>query len=422
MKKKFTAIVLGAMHAQEKPYYVSDSEQKGLRVRVAPSGAKTWTVTYRIKGTKGVNSASLGPCDPEAKKGLGLAEARSRAADIMKAARLGRNLIEEESEERRAKRQRLKVAALIELYVKDTRNPNRKGGALRSANEIERRLNRALDTKADWAADDIHRADISKLLDPVSEQYPREAEKRRQVIGAMYRWGISKGYVMNDPTAGTVSYGDGEPRERRLAPSEIKLVWEWFDAGAGGMPPDCIEVLRLQFCLGNRASEVGGMKTSELVRQGEALSWKLPASRSKNKKERSIPLIGLARAIVEAAIERRKSGPLFRTLLTDRALASDDIGGALGERTLPCEHFTSHDLRRTMVSEMDEMGIPLDTIAAVIGHQRGTKRTRTLIKHYSRAVLDARVEAALMAWDRRLRDILGIETDEATDNVVRLRA
>jgi integrase len=279
-----------------------------------------------------------------------------------------------------------------------------------------------LATKLESAADAIRRADISSLLDIVAEKYPREAEKRRQIIGAMYRWGVSKGYVVTDPTAGTVSYGDGEPRERRLDPEEIKLVWDWFDSGAGGIPPDCIEVLRLQFCLGNRASEIGGMNTSELLRQGESLLWKLPAGRSKNKKGRSIPLIGLARTIVEAALERRKSGPLFRTLLTDRALASDDIGGALGERTLPCEHFTSHDLRRTMVSEMDEMGIPLDTIAAVIGHQRGTKRTRTLIKHYSRAVLDARVEAALMAWDRRLRDILGIETDEVADNVVRLRA
>jgi integrase len=410
------------MHPQEKPYYVADSEQKGLRVRISPSGAKTWSLTYRIRGLKDVKSHSLGPCDPEGKKGLSLAEARDRAADIMKAARLGRDLIEEEREEERIKRERLKVKELIDRYAKDVKSPKRKGGALRSADEIERRLKRALATNLESAADAIRRADISMLLDAVAEKHPREAEKRRQVVGAMYRWGISKGYVMTNPVEGTASYGDGEPRERRLDPEEIKLVWDWFDAGAGGIPPDCIEVLRLQFCLGNRASEIGGMNTSELLRQGESLLWKLPASRSKNKKERSIPLIGLARTIVEAALERHKSGPLFRTLLTDRALASDDIGGALGERTLPCAHFTSHDLRRTMVSEMDEMGIPLDTIAAAIGHQRGSKRTRTLIKHYSRAVLDERVEAALMAWDQRLRDILGIETDEVADNVVRLRA
>jgi hypothetical protein len=55
---------------------------------------------------------------------------------------------------------------------------------------------------------------------------------------------------------------------------------------------------------------------------------------------------------------------------------------------------------------MDELGIPLDTIAAVIGHQRGSRDTRTLVRHYSRPRLDARVEAALAAWDSRLSDII----------------
>jgi integrase len=422
MRKQLTGLVLGALHPQTKTYYVSDSGQKGLRVRVATTGAKTWCLTYRIKGVTGVQGHSLGPIDPDGKKGLSLAEARDRAADIMKAARLGRDLIEEEKEEKRKSQQRLKVSTLIERYAKDVRKPTRKGGALRSADEIERRLKRALDAKKDCAAEALQRADISDLLDPVSEKYPREAEKRRQVIRAMYRWGISKGYVATNPVEGTASYGDGEPRERRLEPNEIKLVWDWFETGADDMPPDCVEALKLQICLGSRASEVGGMRASELHWEDEWLFWTLPGSRSKNKKARVTPLVGLARAIVEAALRRHKSGPLFRTLLTDRALASDDIGSALGNRTLPCAHFTSHDLRRTMVSEMDEMGISLDTIAAAIGHQRGTKQTRTLIKHYSRAILDERVEAALMAWDRRLRDILGIGADEVADNVLRLRA
>jgi hypothetical protein len=55
---------------------------------------------------------------------------------------------------------------------------------------------------------------------------------------------------------------------------------------------------------------------------------------------------------------------------------------------------------------MDEIGIALDTIAAVVGHQRGSRDTRTLIRHYSRARLDVRVEAALTAWEARLRDIV----------------
>ncbi|GLS29290.1 Phage integrase family protein [Mesorhizobium albiziae] len=422
MKKKLTAIVLGALRPNVSAYYVADTEQKGLRVRVAPSGTRTWNVAYRIKGVKGVKSTSLGPCDPDGKKGLGLADARERAAAIMKAARLGRSLIEEEEEARRTKSERLKVTELIDRYAKHIKNPKRKGGPLRSAVDIERRLMRALEAKLDTAADSLRRIDISSLLDPVWEEYPREAEKRRQVIGAMYRWGIAKGYVTADPTHGTESYGDGEPGQRRLEPGETKAFWEWLDEGAESMPPDCIAVLRLQLCLGNRASEIGGMDTSELCWMGDTLFWRLPAARAKNKKEHFKPLVGLAREIVDEALKRRKHGPLFRTANSDRPITATDIGGALGNRTLPCAHFTSHDLRRTVVSGMDELGISLDTIAAVISHQRGTKNTRTLIKHYSRANLDMRVETALSTWDARLRDIIAGRAEQLGDNVVKLRA
>ena len=146
----------------------------------------------------------------------------------------------------------------------------------------------------------------------------------------------------------------------------------------------------------------------------------LPVSRSKNKSERTTPLVGMARAIVERALEGHKRGPLFRAALKERPLTASDVGHALKKRTLPCDHFSSHDLRRTVVSIMDEMGMALDTIAAVVGHQRGSKDTRTLVRHYSRPRLDERIEAALTAWDARLRDIIEGPRGTANSNVVRL--
>jgi hypothetical protein len=70
---------------------------------------------------------------------------------------------------------------------------------------------------------------------------------------------------------------------------------------------------------------------------------------------------------------------------------------------------------------MDEMGISLDTIAAVVGHQRGSRDTRTLIRHYSRPRLDDRVEAALIAWDERLRKFIAGEVEPAAGNVLPIR-
>ena len=385
---------------------MSDEQQNGLRVRVAPSGALTWNLAYRIKGEPKTKSISLGPCDANAQNGLGLAEARDRAAVIVKAARQGRDLLDEEKEARQTKQERMPIRELVERYVKNIKSPHRKGGALRTAGDIERRLKRALHPKLDRAADGLRRGDISALLDPVADGRSREAEKRRQAIGAMYRWGIAKGYVTIDPTDGTESYGRGDPRDRVLTPDEIQAFWAWLDAGADRMPPDCIQALRLQLCVGARIGEVAGMDASELYYDDGKLLWTLPVSRSKNKNERTTPLVGMARAIVERAVEGHKRGPLFRAALKERPLTASDVGHALKKRTLPCDHFSSHDLRRTVVSIMDEMGMALDTIAAVVGHQRGSKDTRTLVRHYSRPRLDERIEAALTAWDARLRDII----------------
>jgi integrase len=420
VKKRLTSVVISALRPKERPYYVSDEQQNGLRIRVAPSGALTWNVAYRIKGEPAAKSVSLGLCDPHGREGLGLADARERAAAILKAARQGRDLIDEEREARQVRKERLTVRTLIERYSKNIKSQHRRGGALRTADDIERRLLRALKEKLGAPADSIRRGDISALLDAVAEKHPREAEKRRQVIGAMYRWSVAKGYAASDPTAGTASYGAGAPRDRVLSPKEIKAVWQWLDAGADEMPPDCISVLQVQLCLGSRVGEVAGMEASELREEGDRLLWTLPASRSKNKRERVTPLVGRAREIVESALGRHKRGPLFRAALSDRALTSTDLGHALKRRKMPCARFGTHDLRRTVVSGMDELGIALDTIAALVGHQRGTKDTRTLVRHYSRPRLDKRVEAALAAWAAYLGGV--IEDRHKVENVVRIAA
>jgi integrase len=306
----------------------------------------------------------------------------------------------------------LTVANLIDLYGKAICSPNRNGGALRTAREIESRLRRALNSKRQLLADNLTRGNVSMLLDKVADTHPREAEKRRQVIGAMYRWAVAKGYATIDPTAGSVSYGRGVPRDRVLAPEEIRAFWTWLDAGADRMPPDCITALRLQLCLGARIGEIAGIDASEILMKDGRLVWILPSLRSKNKRERITPLVGRAKALVETVLSLRMRGALFRTALTDRALTSADIGHAMKNRNLPCPPFNTHDLRRTVVSAMDELGVSLDTIAAVIGHQRGSRDTRTLVRHYSRPKLDSRVEAALATWDRRLVEIINASNDD----------
>jgi hypothetical protein len=113
---------------------------------------------------------------------VSLDKARERANELTSAARAGRDLIAEEKESRAAAASRLTIETLIELYVR-----RRVAGRLRTAKEIESRLKRALSPILHRYADEIRRRDIRELLDAVADRgVEREAEKRRQTVGAMF--------------------------------------------------------------------------------------------------------------------------------------------------------------------------------------------------------------------------------------------
>jgi hypothetical protein len=175
-----------AFRPAETPYRVSDQRCIGLAVRVAPSGVKTWDLAYRIRGSGKVRRVSLGRVTD-----VSLEKARERANELTSAARAGRDLMAEEEESRAAAASRLTVEKLIELYVR-----RRVAGRLRTAKEMQRRLNRALSPILRLYANDIRRRDIRELLDAAADRgIEREAEKRRQTIGAMFRWALSQDII-----------------------------------------------------------------------------------------------------------------------------------------------------------------------------------------------------------------------------------
>jgi len=337
---------IDALRPAETAYRLSDQRCTGLAVRVAPSGIKTWDLAYRIRGSRKTRRLSLGRVSD-----VSLEKARDRANKLTSAARTGRDLIAEEEERRAAAASRLTVGQLIELYVK-----RRVAGRLRTAKEIESRLKRALSPIMERHAEDIRRRDLRELFDQCADQgIEREAERRRQTVGAMFRWALSQDIVETDATAGLKSYDPGTPRDRVLTVEEIERLWKWFDSN--GIPPVVADILRLELLTGARCGEISGLSAEE-INQNEWI-WTLPAVRSKNKRPRVTPLVGAVRRIIEARLSIVQQGPLFRGE-TGAALSSSHIGHHLLTRLdkLPIEKFTTHDLRRTVATQLTEMAIP----------------------------------------------------------------
>jgi integrase len=214
--------------------------------------------------------------------------------------------------------------------------------------------------------------------------------------------------VTIDPTAGLASYGAETSSDRVLSGEEIGKLWPWL--ASAGVPADCRDVLRLELALGARCGEIAGMVADEI--DTARWLWTLPAERSKNGKARVTPLVGIARDILKARLGSVKHRLLSPTE-TGKPSTSSHIGQMLLHRKsqLPIAVFTSHDLRRSAATIMVELGISLDLVAAVVGHEAGGRDTRTLVRHYVRTDLIERKRAALEAWDRHLSGIVEGKTE-----------
>lgn len=242
-----------AMKPSADAYRVPDIRCPGLAIRVAPSGVKTWDMAFRIRGASGVKRKALG-----AFPAVGLDDARDRASALLRAAQAGRDLLAEEEVAKAEAAARMTVDELIEEYLK------RACGKLRTRHEIKLRLRRALVSIKDEPAETVLRRDIRKILNETNDRgAPREAEKQRQSIGAMFAFAVSQDITPQNPVRGLQSYSSGEYRDRILAPAEIKTFWDWLPSS--GMAPDYVDALRLQFCMGTRQYE--GMTSGERLKK-----------------------------------------------------------------------------------------------------------------------------------------------------------
>jgi integrase len=399
--KAIKAMKLG----EDGAYRVPDLRCKGLALRVAPNGGKTWDLGFRIKGA-GVRRLSLGRYED-----VGLEAARQRANEITLAARQGVDLVAEEAAGRDRHEQSFTVERLIDEYVR-----RRVAGRLRTAGEIERRLKRSLAGVLTRKATDIRRRDLRELLDAVSDSgLAREAGHRRTAIGTMFKWAFSQDIVETDPAHGLGSYGLGQPRDRVLSEVEIRLLWRWLD-NSRSISAAVADILKLQLCLGARVGEVAGMRASELATDDKRrLLWTLPEERSKTKSARTTPILGLAAGIVRARVEANED-VLFESE-SGKPHTSGSVGGQLRERAsrMPIDWFRSHDLRRTAATMMVKAGMGLELVATIVGHTAGGAQTSTLVRHYVHDEFLDRKALGLAQWDRRLRSILAGESGKVVE-------
>lgn len=253
----------------------------------------------------------------------------------------------------------------------------------------------------------ITRADVVTVFDRMPEGQIANRRNVFAVLRRMFRWAVSRGDVDRSPMEGMETPAAVKARDRWLSDLELARVWKH----APDTHPCFGPIVRLLIVTGQRREEVSSLAWEELD-QSERL-WTLPGTRAKNGEPNRIPLNDLAISVLDSiaggAVWPRR-GKVFSTSTgggftgyhkgkekLDRLIA-DDSGEAL-------QPWRLHDLRRTLATGFQRLGVRFEVTEAVLNHVGGSRAGVAGI--YQRHDWKFEKRQALDLWNDHITAILG---------------
>jgi integrase len=330
-----------------------DESVSGLALRVTSGGTKSWSLLYGSPRRR----VSLGRYPA-----LSLAAARARALEVKDGRASGT------------------IAALAETYLRSI-------NGLRSVKEIERRLRRdVLPIIGHIPLGELHRRDVTRVIDGKIVDAPIAARRAFEDIRGMIRWAVARGDLDHNPIDGMKGPAISKPRTRTLSDDEIRTLWRSLDQ----VSPAVERIIKLCLVTAQRVGEVAGISPGEIDLDRRV--WNIPASRTKNGHPHSVPLSRLALDLISDAPPGISRKQVSETIYDYQ----DHFGIA---------HFTAHDLRRSALTKMAELGVAPIVLGHVANHRTTTKAGMTL-SVYVHHQYEKEKRQALELWADRLKGIV----------------
>lgn len=378
---------------------------KGSRVGLRVSErSKVWLVMYRRNADGKKRRYKLGSYPA-----LSLEGARKAALAIIARVEAG----DDPAADRDAIKAESTFSELAADYLKRYAKANR-----RSWQEDERRLNASiLPALGTIRASQVSEADVIRLHDAVTARgAPIEANRQIALIRRIYSWAMERRMLSVNP-AEKLSWNRESVRERVLNVDEIVQLWHGLDTATAAASTRL--ALKLLLLTGQRAGEITGSDIGEI--DLAARTWRIPKERTKNGKAHNVPLSEFACDLFSQAIGGRKSGPVFPARKGEGSMTRRALSRAIARNLdgLQLEHFTPHDLRRTVASQMAAAGIDRLVIGKVLNHA-STDRDSVTGLVYDQHTYEPEKRRALEKWAERLSAIVD-RTDAVSGKVVVLR-
>jgi integrase len=361
---------------------IADSLAPGLVLRISTSGAKSWSVKYKVPGEGGVTSTGRPKKGKSRRLTLGTWPAMSLSVARDAAATAGRQAAAG-ADPRRARQQSAgnSVAAVAATMMKQAK--------ISSAPYMERVLRiHVMPTMGHRPIGDIAWSDIRLLLDDlIAQDKAGTAREVRKHLSRLLSWAADRGMIETHPMAGrrATDLQRTEEAGRSLSLEEARRVYR--AAGTLGYPFG--PLYQLLLLTGTRKSEWGEASWDEF--QGR--EWVVSRSRYKSRRDHVVPLGDEAMAIIES-LPRWNAGPYVFSATGGRSPVSgwsraksrlDSLAKVSGYRI--------HDLRVTVRTQLSALGVARDVAEAVLGHAQGG-----LVGTYNKHQYEVEKRAALKNW------------------------
>ena len=381
----------------QKDSFLWDSELRGFGLKVATGGRKSYVVQYRAgrgrgSPTKRVTIGKHGsPWTPTT--------ARKEALRLLGMVAGGADPAGEKSAKRKEqKAPRNTVRAVAKDWLKRDQGSNRR------LPEVRRILDRdVLPAIGDKPIADLRKRDVIEMIDGITDRGSGVmANRTLAIVKRLLTWAASRDIVESNVAQFVEPPADETRRDRVLTDVELIDIWHAADT-QGGPYGAGVKLLMLTAA---RREEIFGLSEDELDLEGATI--RLPASRTKVKEGRTIPLSPQAVAILDAL--PRLAGPYLLSATGERPWCDFPRSKRSLDKRLPgMKPWVLHDLRRSCATGLQRLGARLETIEAVLGHVSGSRRG--IVGTYQRHAFETEARAALEAWGRHIDALLSGEKD-----------
>lgn len=385
----------------------TDALVPGLNLRVTQSGKKSWSLVYR-------SPLELGKSGHGKQRRLTLGRyplvsldlARKKADELLLKIEGG-----QDPREAQPSNAPVTVAEGVRRYIEEhvkVRNKPRKRADGSNYWEREEFLNRlVIANLGGKPIQAVNRKDVMALHRKVEKVAgPTSADRACEALRAAFNWLEDAELVDGVPNirlAKKVARAAGQ-RHRVLNDHEIKAIWSNLDSGAFGT------IVRLLLMTGQRRGEVAQMCWSEL--NGDV--WEIPAARTKNGLPHRVHLAPSVQALIEG---REQIGGYVFTTNGSTAFSGFSQSKARLDHRIGFTDWTLHDLRRTFVTRLNEMGVPPHVVEACVNHISGIAKAG-VAGVYNRAEYFQERKIAMERWATELDSIVSSDDVEASRLVV----